>query len=91
MTGFALPTAVLRGVDMIPKRLNQGRNDWSAKDKLNFVAIVIKHGKDWNKLNAAFPDRDPAAVKKFWTNHHKNLKLEELLDQRSSLDLASML
>ena len=65
----------------MPKRVNQGRNDWSAKDKLTYIRVVLKHGKDWDQLSAAFPDRDPAGVKKFWTNHHKVLRLDELKKQ----------
>ena len=82
-----LSAAVLKNVDILPKRMQQGRNDWTAKDKLTYVSKVLKHGKDWNLLSEAFPERDPAGVKKFWTNHHKNLKLDELLQQRKAMNL----
>ncbi|KAK9840287.1 hypothetical protein WJX74_006922 [Apatococcus lobatus] len=78
----------MRRVEFVPKRIHQGRNDWSAKEKLTYVNVVLKHGKDWEKLCAAFPSRDETAVKKFWTNHHKRLRLEQLLQERPSLDLS---
>ena len=80
----------MRKVEFVPRRINQGRNDWSAKEKLKYVCVMLKHGKDWEKLCAAFPSRDEAAVRKFWTNHHKKLRLEQLLEERLSLDLSDL-
>lgn len=81
---------VLQGVDIVPKRHNQGRNDWSAKDKLTYITVLLKHGKDWEKLSAAFPERDPVAVRKFWTNHHRSLRLDQLMEERPELDTSAL-
>ena len=80
----------MRKVEFVPKRINQGRNDWSAKDKLKYVNVMLKHGKDWEKLYDAFPERGEESVRKFWTNHHKRLHLDQLLEERPLLDLSQL-